>query len=349
MKHNTFYLFTLCALCLLLTACGRERARFLIAVSQCSDDEWRTQMNKEIRREALFYPGVEVDIRSAGDDNARQTADIEHFIDQKADLIVVAPNEAEALTPAIEKARDKGIPVLLVDRRINSDRYTAYIGADNYEMGLQIGAYIVSRLKGEGNVVELTGLQGSTPARDRHRGLMDALADAPGIHVVAAADAGWFRQSAEQAFDSILDRQPRIDLVFAHNDRMASGAHDAAVRRGRAEEMLFVGVDALSGKGLGVEMVSDGTLDATFIYPTGGDRVVQVAMDILEGRSYPRETLLSTALVNRQNARIMQMQTTHIGTLDEKSRSSTASSTPSCCATRPNACFYMPASLFCCW
>lgn len=318
MKHNTFYLFTLCALCLLLTACGRERARFLIAVSQCSDDEWRMQMNKEIRREALFYPGVEVDIRSAGDDNARQTADIEHFIDQKADLIVVAPNEAEALTPAIEKARDKGIPVLLVDRRINSDRYTAYIGADNYEMGLQIGAYIVSRLKGEGNVVELTGLQGSTPARDRHRGLMDALADAPGIHVVAAADAGWFRQSAEQAFDSILDRQPRIDLVFAHNDRMASGAHDAAVRRGRAEEMLFVGVDALSGKGLGVEMVSDGTLDATFIYPTGGDRVVQVAMDILEGRSYPRETLLSTALVNRQNARIMQMQTTHIGTLDEK-------------------------------
>lgn len=206
MKHNTFYLFTLCALCLLLTACGRERARFLIAVSQCSDDEWRTQMNKEIRREAFFYPGVEVDIRSAGDDNARQTADIEHFIDQKADLIVVAPNEAEALTPAIEKARDKGIPVLLVDRRINSDRYTAYIGADNYEMGLQIGAYIVSRLKGEGNVVELTGLQGSTPARDRHRGLMDALADAPGIHVVAAADAGWFRQSAEQAFDSILDR-----------------------------------------------------------------------------------------------------------------------------------------------
>ena len=104
MKHNTFYLFTLCALCLLLTACGRERARFLIAVSQCSDDEWRTQMNKEIRREALFYPGVEVDIRSAGDDNARQTADIEHFIDQKADLIVVAPNEAEALTPAIEKS-----------------------------------------------------------------------------------------------------------------------------------------------------------------------------------------------------------------------------------------------------
>lgn len=185
-------------------------------------------------------------------------------------------------------------------------------------MGRQIGTYIASRLKNGGRVVELTGLQGSTPAQDRHRGLLDALADDSGIHIVATADAGWSRQSAEQAFDSILTQHPHIDLVFAHNDRMASGAHDAATRKGRADEMLFVGVDALSGKGLGVEMVADGTLDATFIYPTGGDRVVQVAMDILEGRNYPREDLLSTALVNHQNARIMQMQTTHIGTLDEK-------------------------------
>lgn len=214
---------------------------------------------------------------------------------------------------------------MLVDRRINSEQYTAYIGADNYEMGRQIGTYIASRLKNGGRVVELTGLQGSTPAQDRHRGLLDALADDSGIHIVATADAGWSRQSAEQAFDSILTQHPHIDLVFAHNDRMASGAHDAATRKGRADEMLFVGVDALSGKGLGVEMVADGTLDATFIYPTGGDRVVQVAMDILEGRNYPREDLLSTALVNHQNARIMQMQTTHIGTLDEKIENSIAS------------------------
>lgn len=275
-------------------------------------------MNKEIRREALFYPGLEVSIRSASDNNRQQIADIEQFINEGVDLIVVAPNEAEAITPIVEKAYNKGIPVVLVDRRINSEQYTAYIGADNYEMGRQIGTYIASRLKNGGRVVELTGLQGSTPAQDRHRGLLDALADDSGIHIVATADAGWSRQSAEQAFDSILTQHPHIDLVFAHNDRMASGAHDAATRKGRADEMLFVGVDALSGKGLGVEMVADGTLDATFIYPTGGDRVVQVAMDILEGRNYPREDLLSTALVNHQNARIMQMQTTHIGTLDEK-------------------------------
>ncbi|HIZ26779.1 MAG TPA: substrate-binding domain-containing protein [Candidatus Barnesiella merdipullorum] len=311
-------LLIICSTFLLLTACNQEKKHFLIGVSQCSDDAWRTQMNKEIAREALFYPGVNVEFRAAHDDNQRQIADIEYFIDEGADLIVVAPNEAEAIAPIVEKAYNQGIPVVLVDRRIDSDHYTAYIGADNYDMGYQIGTYIAGRLHGKGNVVELTGLQGSTPARDRHRGLMDALADDPGIHIVATADAGWFQQSAEKAFDSILARHPRIDLVFAHNDRMASGAHEAAVREGRAHNMLFVGVDALSGQGQGVEMVTNSILDATFIYPTGGDRVMQVAMDILEGRDYPRETLLSTALVNHQNARIMQMQTSHISTLDEK-------------------------------
>lgn len=319
MKYfSVYFLFVLCMLNCLLTACDREEPRYVIGVSQCSDDEWRTQMNKEIRREALFYPGVEIRIRSARDDNRQQIADIESFIRQGVDLIVVAPNEADAITPVVEKAYDKGIPVVLVDRKIDSERYTAYIGADNYEMGRQIGTYIASRMRGEGNIVELAGLKGSTPARDRHHGLIDALSDFPDIHIVATADAGWLKQSAETAFDSILVKQPQINLVFAHNDPMASGACEAARGWGRDKDMLFVGVDALSGEGLGVESVADGTLDATFIYPTGGDRVVQVAMDILEKRSFPRETLLSTALVNRQNARIMQMQTLHISTLDAK-------------------------------
>ena len=229
MKYfSVYFLFVLCMLNCLLTACDREEPRYVIGVSQCSDDEWRTQMNKEIRREALFYPGVEIRIRSARDDNRQQIADIESFIRQEVDLIVVAPNEADAITPVVEKAYDKGIPVVLVDRKIDSERYTAYIGADNYEMGRQIGTYIASRLRGEGNIVELTGLKGSTPARDRHHGLIDALSDFPDIHIVATADAGWLKQSAETAFDSILVKQPQINLVFAHNDPMASGACAAA-------------------------------------------------------------------------------------------------------------------------
>lgn len=318
MKHTSIFQAILWMLIIVTSACQSKKQQYIIGVSQCSDDEWRAQMNMEIRREALFYEGVQVDIRSAGDSNRQQIADIEYFIDRQVDIIVVAPNEAEAITPVIEKAYGKGIPVVLVDRKIKSDHYSAYIGADNYEMGRQIGKYIASRLKRRGKMVELTGLRGSTPAQDRHRGLMEALSQEDGIEVVASADAEWQSLPARQVFDSILDCQPHIDLVFAHNDRMALGAYDAAVDKGREDGILFVGVDALQGKGMGVARVADGTLEATFIYPTGGDKVVQVAMDILQGRNYPRETLLTTALVGRQNARILQMQHSHIKTLDEK-------------------------------
>lgn len=143
--------------------------------------------------------------------------------------MIVAPNEADALVPAIERAYDAGIPVVLFDRKVHSDKYTAYVGADNYEIGYQVGEYIVSRLQGKGQIVELTGLIGSSPAVERHRGMMKALKQAPDIHVLASVDAAWLRESAEKVFDSIQTVYPHIDLVFAHNDRMAVGAYDAAV------------------------------------------------------------------------------------------------------------------------
>lgn len=316
MKHSLFALILLFSL--LLVGCAPREVRYVIGVSQCSDDEWREQMNKELRREALFYPGVEVDIRTAKDNNAQQIADIEALISQHVDLLIVSPNEAEAITPIIEKAYDKGIPVVLVDRKIYSRKYTAYVGADNYEIGHHVGRYIAERLQGKGNLVEVTGLRGSTSALERHRGLKDALKQTPGIKIIASADAAWLKGAAESAFDTILLRYPHIDMVFAHNDRMAIGAYDAAVKRNRQHDMLFVGIDALAGEGYGVEQVADGHLDATFIYPTGGDKVMEVAMNILQGKEYTRETKLSTALVNKANARIMQMQTAHISQLDTK-------------------------------
>lgn len=318
MKYlSVLFLSIILGSCLLIS-CQQRKAHYTIGVSQCSDDEWRTQMNREINREALFYPETEVKIRSANDDSKKQIEDIERFIRDSVDLLVIAPNDSVAIAPVIEKAYHKGIPVVLVDRKIQSDNYTAFVGADNYIMGRNIGDYIAGRLHGKGNIVELTGLQGSTPASERHRGLTDELRRYPNIHIVATADAGWFRQSAERAFDSILNRQPHIDLVFAHNDRMAAGAHEAAKRHHREHEMLFVGVDALWGEGYGVDLVTDSVLDATFIYPTGGDKVMQVAMDILKGNKFDKENQLSSALVNRQNARVMQMQTEHIVTLDGK-------------------------------
>ena len=305
--------------CLLgLAACRQDAPRFRIGVAQCSDDSWRHKMNDEILREAIFYDGVSVEIRSAGDDNLRQAEDVHYFIDKGVDLLIISANEAAPMTPIVEEAYDKGIPVILIDRKILSDKYTAYIGADNNEIGRAVGNYIASRLGGKGNVVELTGLSGSTPAMERHQGFMAAISRFPEIKLIDKADAAWERAPAEVEMDSMLRRNPKIDAVYAHNDRIAPGAYQAAKKVGREKEMVFVGIDALPGKGNGLEMVLDSVLDATFIYPTNGDKVMQLAMNILEKKPFPRETVMNTAVVDRTNAHVMQLQTTHISELDRK-------------------------------
>ena len=275
-------------------------------------------MNDEILREAMFYDGVAVEIRSAGDDNRKQAEDVRYFMDKGVDLLIISANEAAPMTPVVEEAYQKGIPVILIDRKILSDKYTAYIGADNYEIGRAVGNYIASSLQGKGNVVELTGLGGATPAMERHQGFMAAISNFPDIKLIDKADAAWESGPAEVEMDSMLCRHPKIDAVYAHNDRIAPGAYRAAKKVGREKEMLFVGIDALPGKGNGLELVLDSVLNATFIYPTNGDKVMQLAMNILEKKPYPRETVMNTAVVDHTNAHVMQLQTTHISELDQK-------------------------------
>ena len=301
-----------------MVACHQDVPHFRIGVAQCSDDSWRHKMNDEILREAMFYDGVAVEIRSAGDDNRKQAEDVRYFMDKGVDLLIISANEAAPMTPVVEEAYRKGIPVILIDRKILSDKYTAYIGADNYEIGRAVGNYIASSLRGKGNVVELTGLGGSTPAMERHQGFMAAISNFPDIKLIDKADAAWESGPAEVEMDSMLCRHPKIDAVYAHNDRIAPGAYRAAKKVGREKEMLFVGIDALPGKGNGLELVLDSVLNATFIYPTNGDKVMQLAMNILEKKPYPRETVMNTAVVDHTNAHVMKLQTTHISELDQK-------------------------------
>ena len=301
-----------------MVACHQDVPHFCIGVAQCSDDSWRHKMNDEILREAMFYDGVAVEIRSAGDDNRKQAEDVRYFMDKGVDLLIISANEAAPMTPVVEEAYRKGIPVILIDRKILSDKYTAYIGADNYEIGRAVGNYIASSLQGKGNVVELTGLGGATPAMERHQGFMAAISNFPDIKLIDKADAAWESGPAEVEMDSMLCRHPKIDAVYAHNDRIAPGAYRAAKKVGREKEMLFVGIDALPGKGNGLELVLDSVLNATFIYPTNGDKVMQLAMNILEKKPYPRETVMNTAVVDHTNAHVMQLQTTHISELDQK-------------------------------
>ena len=300
-----------------MVACHQDVPHFRIGVAQCSDDSWRHKMNDEILREAMFYDGVAVEIRSAGDDNRKQAEDVRYFMDKGVDLLIISANEAAPMTPVVEEAYQKGIPVILIDRKILSDKYTAYIGADNYEIGRAVGNYIASSLQGKGNVVELTGLGGATPAMERHQGFMAAISNFPDIKLIDKADAAW-SGPVEVEMDSMLCRHPKIDAVYAHNDRIAPGAYRAAKKVGREKEMLFVGIDALPGKGNGLELVLDSVLNATFIYPTNGDKVMQLAMNILEKKPYPRETVMNTAVVDHTNAHVMKLQTTHISELDQK-------------------------------
>ena len=315
---NSAFMVGLFSLLVFITGCKEDTPHYVIGMSQCSDDSWRHKMNDEILREAMFYDGVSVEIRSAHDDNKRQIEDIRYFIDKKVDLLIVAPNEAAPITPVVEEAFDKGIPVIMVDRKILSDKYTAFMGADNYEIGREVGNYLAAKLGGKGNIVELTGLSGSTPAMERHQGFMSAISHYPDIHLLAKADAAWEREPGRIIMDSLLKIYPKIDAVYSHNDRIAPGAFEAAQKQGREKGIVFVGIDALPGKGNGVELVLDHVLDATFIYPTNGDKVLEMAMNILEKKPFPRETTLETAIVDPINAPVMKLQTAHIADLDEK-------------------------------
>ena len=315
---NSAFMAGLFSLLVFITGCKEDTPHYVIGMSQCSDDSWRHKMNDEILREAMFYDGVSVEIRSAHDDNKRQIEDIRYFIDKKVDLLIVAPNESAPITPVVEEAFDKGIPVIMVDRKILSDKYTAFMGADNYEIGREVGNYLAAKLGGKGNIVELTGLSGSTPAMERHQGFMSAISHYPDIHLLAKADAAWEREPGRIIMDSLLKIYPKIDAVYSHNDRIAPGAFEAAQKQGREKGIVFVGIDALPGKGNGVELVLDHVLDATFIYPTNGDKVLEMAMNILEKKPFPRETTLETAIVDPINAPVMKLQTAHIADLDEK-------------------------------
>jgi signal transduction histidine kinase/DNA-binding response OmpR family regulator len=311
------YLFLL--MLLLLFSCSKRTKHYVIGVAQCSEDSWRMKLNEELKRETYFYDNVKVLFSSADDNSDRQIAQINKFIDDGVDLLIISPNEARSITPVVEKAYDKGIPVILVDRKTASDKYTAFIGADNKDIGRTIGKYIATRLRGRGNVVEIQGLKGSSPAIERHNGFMEAVKEYSGIKIISSNHfADWLQKPARLAMDSILaENNIPIDCVFGQNDRMAIGAYESMKQHRPTNKALFIGVDALSTPDGGITAVNKGILTATFIYPTRGDRVMKLAMDILHGRPFQKDNSLNTALVDATNVRILSMQTSEIVRQDQ--------------------------------
>jgi ribose transport system substrate-binding protein len=274
-----------------------------VGFSQCNLGEpWRVAMNAEVAARAKDFPELEVVFADAQQDNAKQVADVETFLRQRVDLLMISPNEAKPLTPAVEKVFKAGIPVIVIDRGLEGESFTVFIGADNYEIGRQAGEHIVELLGGKGRIVEIRGLPGSPPAIDRGRGMRDVVAKFPGITIVHDPVANWLREEAMAQMEMALAANPVIDLVYAHNDPMAVGAYLAAKAKGREKEMKFIGIDALPGLDGGRQAVADGKLDATFVYPTGGRQAVELAVKILKGEKVPHRVVLPTEKVVRASA-----------------------------------------------
>jgi ribose transport system substrate-binding protein len=284
-----------------VAGCGRQQhAKFLIGFSQANLGEpWRVAMNAEVAARAKDFPEMEVVYADAQQDNAKQVADVESFLRQKIDLLIISPNEAKPLTPVVRRAFESKIPVIVLDREIEGDTYTTFIGADNRAIGRAAGAYADSILGGKGNIVEIKGLPGSTPARDRSEGFREAIATSPGLHIIHDPVANWLREEAMTQMESALQAHGKIDLVYGHNDPMAIGAWLAAKAKGREKEMRFIGIDGLPGLDGGRQAVADGKLAATFVYPTGGKQAIEIADSILRGRAVPHRITLSTERVTR--------------------------------------------------
>ena len=307
-KSNILVFSSLVCLSTCFLACNSSKKTYTIGVSQCSEDNWRDKLNGELRDATYLHDNVKLHVVSANDNDKQQIGQINAFTDRGIDLLIVSPNQVNSVTPAVDRAYDKGIPVILFDRKTGSGKYTAFVGADNEKIGHTIGEHIATRLGGKGTVAEIRGLEGSSPAIERHRGFVEAIKNYPDIHLVAVEDGTWLQQSGAEALDKILAKGIVPDYVFAQNDRMAFGAWQTAKRHGLDKRIRFVGIDALPGKDGGIRLVLDGVLDASYIYPTRGDIVMQLALNILEGRPYERDNYMKAALVTKDNAETMLMQ-----------------------------------------
>ena len=296
------------AIIVLLTGCAQKPRKFVIGVSQCSEDVWRDKLNDELKMGEYLNDSLIVKLASSNDDNVLQNKQVNQFIDEGVDLLIVSPNQLSAISKSVERAYDKGIPVILYDRKTNSDKYTAFIGCDNYTIGKSMGTFIAQQLHGKGRIVEISGLEGSSPALERHRGFMDAIKPYPGLHVVASEEGNWKEEGGIQAMKRILKQTQDFDYVFAHNDFLAWGAYVAARQMRVKRNYKYTGVDGMATEGGGLELVRDGIFEASYLYPTKGDEVIALAMKILKHQPYERDNYLSTSIITQANAALTLME-----------------------------------------
>lgn len=277
--------------------------KYTIGMSQCNRGEpWRVQMDEDVKAAAAAHPELEVIFKDAQNKTETQQAQVRELIDQGVDLIIISPKEAVPLTKPVAEAMDKGIPVIVLDRKIEGDKYTCFIGGDNVLIGREAGKYLAKLLGGKGKVVELAGLKTSTPAGERAQGFREGIKGS-GLEIIASADCQWLEPKALSEMNSLLTKFERIDAVYGHNDPSAHGAYMAAKQEGKGREttIKFIGIDALPHEG--VKYVEEGLLSATFQYPTGGKEAIDSALKVLAGETVPKSQILGTRAFTPENVK----------------------------------------------
>jgi ribose transport system substrate-binding protein len=308
------------ALVLLASSCGSTvgKKQFMVAFSQANNAEpYRAAQNALMEKLFAEYPDVKLVISDAQQDNSKQVAQVETFIRQKPDLLIVAPNERAALTAVMGQAMEAKIPVICLERDILQPNYTSYVHSDNVAIGRLAGKFIVDHLtkkygKAQGKVVAMRGLMGVEGEINRDKGAREVLDQYPDIKIVADPVADWIQAKAKDRMTEVLRSQPAIDVVYGHNDPMAIGAYLAAKELNREKEMIFVGVDGLGGEAGGIKKVMDGILAATFVYPLCVDKAVEIGNRILHDPSFKpeRDYVLESVMVTPANAAEMYQKLT---------------------------------------
>lgn len=306
MKHPFLLVWlTLIVLCG-CTSSGKQK-RHVIGLSQCMlDDAWREAMINDMRIEASNYDDMEIIIKDAQNNNETQIQQIRDLIHQKVDVLIISPYQSEPITAVAEEAYRAGIPTIITDRKVNTDQYTSFVGANNYEIGLAAGNYAANYLPPNAIILEIWGLTQTSPAQERHKGFVDALREREDLSF-RKIEGQWLVDTARMELRK-LEHPEQIDFVYAHNDMMAIAAREyfMAWDSIRGRDLRIIGVDAVAGAGL--EAVEDGRINASFLYPTGGEQVIRTAMRIIQGEPVDKFIPLRTAPVDHQSARTLLLQ-----------------------------------------
>jgi signal transduction histidine kinase/AraC-like DNA-binding protein len=313
------YRFFFFLLFLSFFSCTQEKhtKKYRIGFSQCCDDPWRDIMNQEMQRELAFYPEIEFKLQVASNNSETQTAQIKKLLQSGIDLLIVSPNEAEPLTEIVNEVHKSGIPVILIDRKTNSEQYTAYIGADNNQIGETVATYLANEFKEKGQIIELQLGMTMTPAKERSRGFENVISHYPEMKIMEKVEMKAGLDSLKKYFLKAIKTHPSTNIVFAHNDFLAENAYKWAEEIGLSEKIFFVGIDGIPGIGKGIQAVEDGTLNASLLYPTGGGEAIRLSIAILNNLPFERKNLLQTIIINQGNARILHLQMKKVESLQK--------------------------------